>query len=108
MSHDHLNPLWKATENLKGDKRSGTVAEDQGWLGCSMFDQAPDIIGIGREPVLVVLWPVEQTPGKTATIIGDHLIVCDQVGNQRVKGLACATGPWDQDEERPRTAHVIR
>ena len=36
----------------------------------------PDIIGIGREPVIIVLRPIKPTLGKTAAVVGDHLIPC--------------------------------
>ena len=73
-----------------------------------MLDQTPDIIGIGREPVLVVLRPVEGTSGKTATIIGHDLIVRGQVGCKRAEGLSSAAGSWNENQERAVTAHLVK
>jgi hypothetical protein len=36
---------------------------------------APDIIGIGREPVSRVGGAVEVTPRKTTTVVRDHMIL---------------------------------
>ncbi len=75
MGHHHLDPLGKVADDLKRDKRSGTVAKDNCRLVCQMLDQAPHVIGIRREPVGVVLWSIKGTARKPAPIIGDDLIV---------------------------------
>jgi hypothetical protein len=40
-----------------------------------VLDQAPDIIGVHLEPMLVVLRPIEWAPGKASSILGDNGVV---------------------------------
>jgi hypothetical protein len=41
------------------------------------------------------------TPGKPATVVGDHLILCDQFACDLAKDLSHAASPWNQDQEWP-------
>ena len=110
MGYHGLNPLWKTDENLQGNKRPRAVPKDYCRLVChmlAMLNQTPDIIGIGGEPACVVLRPVKFALRKPTTVVGHHLILRDQVGNQRVKGYSRAAGPWDQDEQWPGAALFI-
>ncbi len=57
------------------DNGSRTTAKDNRRLVRQMLDQTPDIIRIGREPLSIVGGAIEVTPGKTTTVVSDHLIL---------------------------------
>src|SRR6266581_4378252 len=69
---------------------------------------APDIIGIGREPVIRVLRAVEQASGKTAAVVGHHLVLCRKCVCERAEDLSYACCSWNQDQEWPGTCDLIR
>ncbi len=75
MDHYRLDPLGRLGEDFECNNRSRTAAKDECRLVRQMFDQTLDIIGIGREPVIIILRPVEVTAGKPATVIGHHLVL---------------------------------
>ena len=64
MSHHRLDLLGIPGEDLECNNGSRTAAEDDGLLVRQMLNQTPDIIGIGREPVIIVLRSIEQASGK--------------------------------------------
>lgn len=58
-------------EDCQDHDSAGASAEDGRGRVAHVFDQAPDIIGVSREPLIVVLWPIEPAAGKAASIIGE-------------------------------------
>src|SRR6266700_828353 len=108
MGHHRLDPLGILGEDFECNNGSRTAAKDDCWFVRQMLDQTSDIIGIGREPVIRVLRPVEVTPGKPWAVIGHHLVLCRKVVCERTEGLSVSPGPWDQNQEWPIAASLIK
>src|SRR5258708_931291 len=95
-------------EDFECDNRSRAVAKDGCRLGRSMLNQAPDVIGISSQPVMIVLRPVERTVRKTTAVVGHHLILCRKFVYEREEDLPHAGCPWNQDQEWPGACDLIR
>src|SRR6266849_5003717 len=106
MGHHRLDPLGRMGEDLECDNGSRAVAKDGRRLVRQMLYQAPDIIGIGPEPVIIVLISLEVTPGKTAAVVRHHLIPCFKWACDLAENLPHAAGPWNQDQEWSGAAHL--
>jgi hypothetical protein len=65
---------WRVRTSKDHDS-SGAGGEDGRGLVAQVLDQAPDIIGVSLEPMIVVLRPIELAPGKAASIVGDNGVV---------------------------------
>lgn len=76
--HLRYNPGAVSMEQIEAalDDAGYTVAKDGRRLGRSVLDQAPNIIGIRSQSVIIVLRPVERTAGKTTAVIDYHLVPC--------------------------------
>ena len=103
-----LDPLGRVAEDLKRDNRSGAAAKDGRRLVRQVLDQAPDVISIGIQPVIIVLRPVERTLGKTTAVVDHHLVLRRKEVCERAEDLSLSPGPWDQDQEWPVAAYLIR
>src|SRR5258708_17764644 len=88
-------------EDFECDNRSRAVAKDGCRLGRSMLNQAPDVIGISSQPVMIVLRPVERTVRKTTAGGGHHPILCRKFVYQRAEDPPPAGCPSHQDPEWP-------
>src|SRR6266571_2476866 len=102
-----MDALGIVADDLKRDNRSGAVAKDGRRFVRQVLDQAPDVIGIGIQPVIIVLRPVERASGKTAAVVGHHLVPCRKFACYLAEDLSFSLGPWDQDQKWPIAAYLI-
>jgi hypothetical protein len=90
-----------ACEELQADHCSGAGAEDGRGLVAQVLDQAPGIIGVSLEAMIVVLWPVEVAAGKAASVVGDYGVVRGQVFGHPLKTPASPLAPGTMSMSRP-------
>jgi hypothetical protein len=87
-------------EDFQDNDSSGAGAEDGRGLVAHVLDQAPDIIGVSLEPMIIVLRPIEPAPGKATSIVGDNGVVRRQMVPHPFEAVGCASGTRDHDHER--------
>jgi hypothetical protein len=95
------------SEDFQGNNSSGAAAEDGRGLFAQMLDQASDIIGVGLEPMTVVLQPNEFTPGKAASTVDDNGVVRRQMFGHPPEAVGCATGPRDHEHNRAAAVGLL-
>ena len=71
-----------------------------------MFDQAPNIIGVSREPLIVVLRAIQPAAGKAASIIGENGVVRRQMFRHHFEAVGFAAGPRNHEHERAAAALI--
>jgi len=95
------------SENFQDNVSSGAAAEDGRGLVAQVLDQAPDIIGVSLEPMIVVLRSIELAPGKAASIVGDNGVVRRQMFPHHFEDVGFAIGPRDHEHERAAAVGLI-
>lgn len=90
--NQRVNHRRMADENLQGDDGAGAGAEDDRRVRAQVLDQAADIVGIGLEPAVIVLRPVESAPGEAASVVDSHGVAGNQVFANQLEGVARAAG----------------
>ena len=75
VGNERANHGGVASEDFQDHDSSGARAKDGRGLVAQVLDQAPDIIGVSLEPMILVLRAIELAPGKAASIVGDNGVV---------------------------------
>jgi hypothetical protein len=72
-----------------------------------VLDQAPDVTGVGLEPTIVVLRPVEFAAGEAASVVANDRVVRRQMSRHRFEDIGFAIGPRDHEHERAAAVALV-
>src|SRR5262245_65929779 len=95
-----------ASEDFQGNDSPGTGAEDGRGLIAQVLYQAPDIVGVSLEPMIVVLRAKELAVGKATSIVDHNGVVCRQMFCHPSEAVGCARGHRDHEHNGARGVDV--
>jgi hypothetical protein len=92
---------------VQGDSGAGAEADDRGGFVAEVLGESPEIVGVGVEAVLEVLWPVESTAGETPPVVEGHGVGPRQLPGRAAQALRRSGRAGHHHQQRPAADALV-